>query len=72
MHATIGEEMTVEFQRKRHYGSDVSLTGQASKLTKMEDAVDDGIDEYSLRKFSFTICFYRWFVWYCCGKMFYF
>jgi hypothetical protein len=43
-----GEEMTVEFQRKRHYGSDVSLTGQASKLTKMEDAVDDGIDEYSL------------------------
>ncbi|OEL13043.1 Protein strawberry notch-like protein 1, partial [Dichanthelium oligosanthes] len=38
----IDEEKVMEFQRKRHYGPDLSLKGRVSKLGKMEDVSDDG------------------------------
>ncbi|KAK3121295.1 hypothetical protein QOZ80_8BG0650290 [Eleusine coracana subsp. coracana] len=44
-----GEEMVMEFQHKRPFGSDVSLMGQVSKVAKIEDVGDDGIDEYFLQ-----------------------
>ncbi|CAL5011046.1 unnamed protein product [Urochloa decumbens] len=40
------EEKVMEFQRKRHYGPDVSLKGRVSKLGKVEDVSDDGSGEY--------------------------
>ncbi|CAO2168418.1 unnamed protein product [Urochloa humidicola] len=40
------EEKVMEFQRKRHYGPDVSLKGRVSKLGKVEDASDDGSGDY--------------------------
>ncbi|RLN03180.1 hypothetical protein C2845_PM13G05560 [Panicum miliaceum] len=39
------EEKVMEFQRKRHYGPDVSLKGRVSKLGKLEDVSDDASDE---------------------------
>ena len=41
----------MEFQRKRHYGPDVSLKGRVSKLGKLEDVSDNGSDEHPARKF---------------------
>jgi len=36
----------MEFQRKRHYGPDMSLKGRVSKLGKLEDVSDNGSDEH--------------------------
>ncbi|XP_039816573.1 protein FORGETTER 1-like isoform X4 [Panicum virgatum] len=40
------EEKVMEFQRKRHYGPDMSLKGRVSKLGKLEDVSDNGSDEH--------------------------
>jgi hypothetical protein len=74
----------MEFQRKRHYGPDVSLKGRVSKLGKLEDVSDAGSDEYPPRKFLdkvvYSDCYYGiavakaflflsdFYVWYYSGK----
>ena len=53
----------MEFQRKRHYGPDMSLKGRVSKLGKLEDVSDDGVEEYPPRKFLDKVVYSDCYVW---------
>lgn len=58
----------MEFQRKRHCGSDGPLKGRVSKLGKLEDVSDNGSDDCPPRKFLNYAFDSDCYVWYCSGK----
>nr|CAB3482436.1 unnamed protein product [Digitaria exilis] len=58
------EENVMEFQRKRHCGSDGSLKGRVSKHGKLENVSDNGSDDYPPRKFLDYIADSVCYVWY--------